>query len=157
MSSIATVAAVMCVGAVACSFVSVAVPSGNTRRILNTVLGAFMLCCMIAPVSNALKSFSVNISVAPSSENLTATADEAYNNAVLSQTKANLESTLTAYLAENGCSVKGVEITLDVFDNGGIYISGISIYISTEDIEKRDKLIALTEDKFQETPRIIPG
>ena len=91
MNSVAVVAAIICVSALACSFVSIAVPQGSTKKVMNIVLGVFILCTMIVPIKNAVENFNLEISVADSAEDLTASADEAYNNAVISETKSILE------------------------------------------------------------------
>lgn len=155
MSSIATVVLVICVAALACSFVSIVAPQGSTNRILNTVLGAFILCSMIVPIKNAVTDFNVNVEVAQSSDDLVATADEAYNNAVLTETKALLESRLCELLSENGINVEEVSITLAVNENNGIYIDSASIYILKKDESKESDIINLTKGKFEVTPNII--
>lgn len=155
MKSIATVAAVICVAALGCSLVNVVAPQGSTKKILNTVLGAFILCSLLVPIKNAITDFNVNISIAPPGEDLSVVADIAYNKAIMAETKASLESTLIAYLETENCPVENVEIQLSSYDNGGIYISTISIYISKEYNSNAEKVISLTKKKFEVEPHII--
>lgn len=155
MKSIAVIAAVICVAALGCSLVSAVAPQGNTRRILNTVLGAFILCSMLVPIKNAITDFNLNISIATPETDLKAVADEAYNTAVMAETKATLENTLLAYLENNKISPENVEMELASYDNGGIYIGKISIYISKVYENKTAEIINLTKEKFEVKPQII--
>ena len=155
MKSIATIAAVICIGALGCSIVSAVAPQGSTRRILNTVLGAFILCSMLVPIKNAITDFNVNISITTPEADLQVVADEAYNTAVMTETKATLESTLISYLENNNISPENVVIQLASYDNGGIYIDKISIYISKVYENKTAEIINLTQGKFEVKPQII--
>ena len=155
MNSFASIAAVICVAALGCSIVTIAAPQGNTRRILNTVLGAFILCTMLVPIKNAITNFDAEISIVTPEENIQVSAQEAYNAAIMVETKAGLESTLTAYLENKGISILGTDIVLDSYDNGGIYIGKISIYISQENKDSCNRIIKLTKEKFEVEPNII--
>ncbi len=155
MKDIGTVAAVICVCSVAVSLISTISPQGNMRKVVNLVIGAFMLCCMIFPIKTAVSGFKLNIDAAPLSDNLQDTAAEAYNNAVLTETKNSLESSMNAYLAQNGIKTGGVAVDLEVNEKGGIYISYTGIYISIKDSEKSDEIVKLVREKFEVTPEII--
>lgn len=155
MKDIGTVAAVICVCSVAVSLICSIAPQGNMRKVINLVIGVFMLCCMILPIKNAIKGFDINIDTAPISDDLQDTAINAYNDAVLSETKSRLESSACAYLAQHGITADEITVTLEANENAGIYISSLSIYIFIQDIEKSDEIIKLIKEKFEITPKII--
>lgn len=155
MNSIASVVAVICVSALGCSLVSVVAPQGMTRKVLNTVFGVFILCAMLVPVKEAITNFNVNISIAPESENLTADGEQAYNKAVMIETKAGLENTLISYLNNKKYAVLDADIELASYEDGGIYISDICIYISKENENHTQKIINLTQEKFEVKPEIV--
>ncbi len=155
MSSVATVAAIICVSALACSFVSIAVPQGTTKKVMSIVLGIFILCTMIVPIKNAVKNFSLEISVADSAEDLTASADEAYNNAVISETKLILESNLKSVLSQKNINAEEIEINMSVDKNGGIYVDEIRIYILKKDEALINEIIAITKEKYETVPEVI--
>ena len=155
MKDIATVAAVICVCSLAVSLISSISPQGNMRRVINLVIGAFMLCCMIFPIKTAVNGYELNIDTTPISDNLQNTAYDAYNNAILSETKNNLESFMYAYLVQRGITPKEITINLEVNENGGIYIGSLCIYISIQDSEKSDEIKHLVREKFEVIPEII--
>lgn len=152
MSTIATVAAVVCVCSISCSLIGVISPQGNTRRILNTVIGAFILCCMIIPIKNAITNFHLDIQIPKSADTLTASADEAYNNAVIVETQALLENRLKTLMLQNNINISSANLTLEGNENGGIYIGSISIYINKAQENLVGKIKTLTEKEFQITP-----
>lgn len=155
MSSVAAVAAIICVSALACSFVSIAVPQGPTKKVMNIVLGIFILCTMIVPIKNAVENFSFEISVADSAEDLTASADEAYNNAVISETKSILESNLKSVLSQKNINTEEIEINMSVDEKGGIYVNSIRIYILKKDEALINEIIAITKEKYETIPEVI--
>ena len=61
MSGLFTVVVVMCASALICSLVQTFVTDGSTKKIISLVLGAFIICCMVVPVKNAVSSFNTDI------------------------------------------------------------------------------------------------
>lgn len=155
MKDIATVAAVVCVCSVAVSLISTISPQGNMRKVVNLVIGAFLLCCMIFPIKTAMNGFEFNINTTPISNDLQNTAVDAYNNAIMSETKSSLETSMDAYLTQHGITPSEIVVNLEVNEKGGIYIGSVSIYISIQDSEKSDEIIALVREKFEVLPEII--
>ena len=150
-AAVVTACAAALIGAVVSGFVS----DGGIKKILSLVLGAFMLCALIVPVSKAASEFSVNTDSYPSYESLSATVDEAYQKQLVSATRTKLEETLAAILNQNGIYPEKVEVILAFADESSIIISQVSIYISNSDISKTAQIDRLTEESFQITPDII--
>ncbi len=155
MSEIGTIVSVICVCAIASSIIRVVVPQGNTTKLLNTVIGVFILCCMIVPVKNFITNFNANITITEPNGDLSSLSLDAYNQAVIIETQNTLQNTLVSYLASENIQTQEVSVTLDSTDEGGIYIDSISIYISNQDSSHTQRIIELTEQKFQITPSII--
>ena len=97
MSGLFTVVVVMCASALICSLVQTFVTDGSTKKIISLVLGAFIICCMVVPVKNAVSSFNTDIEEKQNSAKEISTNDEAYSNAVIKQTEINLETALKNY------------------------------------------------------------
>ena len=79
MSGLFTVAVVMCASALICSLVQTFVTDGSTKKIISLVLGAFIICCMVVPVKNAVSSFNTDIEENQNSVKEISTDDEAYS------------------------------------------------------------------------------
>ena len=114
-----------------------------------------MLCCMIFPIKTAVSGFSLNVDTAPIGDDLQDTAYDAYNNAILTETKNSLETSMKDYLTQYGIKADEITVNLEVYENGGIYIASVSIYISIQDSEKSDEIKNLVKDKFEVIPEII--
>ncbi|MCH5304321.1 MAG: stage III sporulation protein AF [Ruminococcus sp.] len=155
MSSIISVSAVVCTVAVACSIVTLIVPQGSTKRVINAVVGVFIICCMILPVKNAVSGFTLDFHIPNLEGSFTASSDEAYEKAVLSETKSSLESSLVSYLLSKNYKVKSAEITLNSKVKSGIYIESICIYIDKSELKNSPEIISLTEKKFETTPELL--
>ncbi len=154
MKDLFTVASVVCASSLICSLVSSFVTDGSTKKILNLVLGAFIICCMIIPIKNALNSADVNMSQYQPPEQLSSTNDEAYSKAVLNKTTENLEQALSDLLEQNNIQINSCEIILSQTDKNSIIISSVNIYISEEYIGSTNKISEITYDNFGVQPNI---
>lgn len=155
MNTIATVIMVICVVSIAGSLISIVVPKDNTGKVLAAVLGVFIICSMIVPIKTAVKNFSVSINVPTESEDLTASADEAFNRAVVIETQNKLESQVMLFLSQEGINVLEASISLESDEKGGIYIDNIIIYIQKEDETKTQIICEKIKEKFEITPSVI--
>ena len=155
MSGIATVAMTVCCASLICALVSNFVSDQGIKRVLNLVLGAFVVCSLIFPVKSAVQGIREEISESSQSAVQSATADEAqYNRQIVAETRKNLEKTLTALLNQNGIYPESVEVILSVKHDNSIIISRIGIYID-KSCTQTDKILELTAQNFGITPNII--
>lgn len=154
MNSIASVAAVICAVSIASSLIGLIVPQGSSKRVINTVIGVFVICCLIIPVKNAVSGLNFDIKLPELKGSLTASGDEAYSKALIKETESKLESALVSYLLSKNIKIKKADIQLNTSDKKGIYIERISIYINKSDISRSAEIISLTENKFEKTPEL---
>lgn len=155
MSSIYSVVAIVCSSAVICTLLSNFVTDGSTKKILNLVLGAFMVCSLIMPIKNVVANFDTNISQYKTSDEIISTSDEAYNKQIVNLTKSNLEQALADLLLQNNITINKAKIILSITDNNSIIISDISIYISNEYSQKADFISNIVQENFGVVPNII--
>ncbi len=155
MNEIFSVVIVICSSALICTLVSAFVNDNSMKKVLNLVLGAFIICSMIVPIKNAVTSFDINISEYESAEEITSTDDEAYSNQIVKQTEENLEKTLEDLLLQNGIKINSCKIILSLKDDNSIIISSISIYISKEYTQYADLICDITIQNFSITPSVM--
>ena len=155
MSGLFTVVVVMCASALICSLVRTFVTDGSTKKIISLVLGAFIICCMVVPVKNAVSSFNTDIEEKQNSVKEISTDDEAYSNAVIKQTEINLETALKNLLLQNNIIIKSCDIILSRVENNGIIIASISIYIDKEFVRYTNLVSSIVYDNFGITPNIM--
>lgn len=155
MSGLFTVVVVMCASALICSLVQAFVTDGSAKKIISLVLGAFIICCMVVPVKNAVLSFNTDIEEKQNSVKEISTDDEAYSNAVIKQTEMNLEAALKNLLLQNNIIIKSCDIILSRVENNGIIIASISIYIDKEFVRYTNLVSSIVYDNFGITPNIM--
>ncbi len=144
----------VCACAVVVSLLGIISPNGMTEKTLNLVIGVFIVCVMIVPVKSFFTDFKIDIKAPEISDTISADAQKAYNNAVITETKSRLESSLLSLLSGESFRVKTVEISLGENSGGGIYITGINIYIDKSE-KSISKIVRRTEEEFRVTPRVI--
>ena len=155
MNGLGAVAVSVCCASLICALVSNFVSDSSVKRVLNLVLGAFMVCSLILPVKSAVQGIREEISESSQSAVQSATVDEAqYNRQIVVETRKNLENTLTALLNQNGIYPESVEVILSVKHDKSIIISRIGIYID-KSCTQTDKILELTAQNFGITPNII--
>ena len=155
MNEIFSVVIVVCASALICALVSGFVNDSSIKKVLNLVLGAFIVCSMIVPVKNAVSAFDVNIDEYQSAKDIISTNDEVYSNLIVNKTKENLEKTLKNLLEQNGIKINRCEIILSLKDDNSIIISSISIYISKEYTQFADRICDITMQNFSITPSVM--
>ncbi len=155
MNGLNTVVLSACAAALIGSLASSFITEGGTKKIFTLVMGAFMVCAMLVPAVNAVKHIQPSLESYPSHSELTATADEAYQENLIAQTRSNLEQTLTALLNQNGIEPRSVSIILSETDERSIMIASVSIYIDESDTGLSDFISGLTVQHFGITPSII--
>lgn len=155
MKEFFSVVIIACACSLICTLASNFVTDGGTKKILNLILGAFMVCSLLVPVKSAVSSFGVNLSQYENEQELMSTDDEAYSRAVINQTQKNLEQTATNLLLQNGIKINNCKIILANSSENSIIISSISIYISKEYVQTTDEISKITEENFGIMPNIM--
>lgn len=155
MRGLGAVAVSVCCASLICALVSNLVSGGSVKRVLNLVLGAFMVCSLIFPVKSAVQGIREELSEDAQNAVDAATFDEArYNRQIVAETRKNLENTLTALLNQNGIYPDRAEVILSVKHDNSIIISRIGIYID-KSCTQTDLINELTAQNFGIVPNII--
>lgn len=155
MKGLFSVVVVVCAASLICTLVSTFITDGSTKKIVNLVLGAFIICSLFSPVMSAFSSVDVNLSGYDTSESIISSNDEAYSNEVLKQTKTNLENSARDILLQNGIEINSCEIILANEDENRIIISSISIYISKENAGHSQSIQEIIKDNFGINPSVV--
>lgn len=155
MKSLFTVVVVVCAASLICTLVSAFITDGSTKKIVNLVLGAFIICSLISPVMSAFSAVDVNLSEYKTSDSMISSNDELYSEEIIKQAQENLENTARDILLQNGISVNSCKIILANEDENRIIISSISIYISKDYAEHSQSIQEIIKDNFGINPSII--
>ena len=154
MSGMISAVITVCAGALICSLLSAFVPEGTTKKTVALVIGAFMVCCLISPITSAISSIDFDTEPVDYSEDQVSTSDEAYANVVIKQAEQNLEQSLTDLLAQNNIKISECKIVLAKSQSNSIIIGDISIYMSNEYKNRKDKIGSIVFESFGAYPRI---
>lgn len=144
MNAAGAAAVAICAAATFASLLGLIVPNGTSRRLLNSVMGCFVLCALIVPLKNLsaqLGEFSFDMPSLGSSS-----PDEAYSDAVLTETENILESGLVDLLSSGGYSVNSVRVVLKNSGDKGIIIEDIRIYLNRN--ENENAICTLVREKY---------
>lgn len=155
MKSLFSVVIVICAASLICTLISTFITDGSTKKIVNLVLGAFIVCSLISPVMSAFSSVDVNLSEYETSGSIISSNDEAYSNEVLKQTQTNLENSAKDILLQNGISINSCKIILANEDENRIIISSVSIYINKENSGHSQRIQEIIKDNFGINPNVV--
>ena len=153
MKGLTTVAATVCACTIVAALLSHFVTDGSMKRLMQLIMGAFIVCAMAVPVANAVGAVAADWqTILP--EESAATADEAVNREVLRLTKHNLEQAMRDILAQNGYPVKKAEVTLALADDNRVTIAAAALTVGAAYADAQEEIAALIERHFAVTPQI---
>lgn len=155
MNSLFSVVIVICAASLICTLVSTFITDGSTKKIVNLVLGAFIVCSLISPVMSAFSSVDVNLSEYEPSDSIISSNDEAYSSEILNLTQKNLENSAKDILLQNGLSINSCKIILANEDENRIIISSVSIYINKENSGHIQRIQEIIKDNFGINPNVV--
>ncbi len=155
MKDIFTIVIVICASSLICTLVSTFVTDSSTKKIVNLILGAFIVCSLIMPVKNAFAALKLEYPSNESAENIVASSDEAYNKEIVNQTRINLECAAQDLLMQHNIKINSCKIILAQSKENSIIISSLSIYINKEYLYSTDTITNLIEQNFGIIPSII--
>lgn len=155
MNSLFSVVIVICAASLICTLVSTFITDGSTKKIVNLVLGAFIVCSLIYPVMSAFSSVDVNLSEYEPSDSIISSNDEAYSSEILNLTQKNLENSAKDILLQNGLSINSCKIILANEDENRIIISSVSIYINKENSGHIQRIQEIIKDNFGINPNVV--
>ena len=151
MNTVTNMAVVLCTCVIACILVKMLVPQGRTQKTMNIIITAFLIMVMISPIKSLLSSTSSLEIFTPDESQI---MDE-YNSKVLSQTQDNLRNSLLSLLQQNGINPDDVFVKLKAYNENGIIIDYIYIYLNENSRVKSSDAIKVTEENFSITPEIV--
>lgn len=141
MGEVRTWAAAICLTVLAAALLRMLCPEGNFSRLLRVILGAFVLCAVLRP----LQSLGQTAWEGGEYEDAMAQAQEYEEQTETTYTfvvEQSIESLIASELAENGFSLKKVEVNTDTGEDGRIIMEQIQVTLNQgQDVEKARLLL----------------
>lgn len=156
MNALKSASVVVCVCCIVCSIIGLISPQGTMRKILNLILGAFLICSMLIPLIGLSATFSKDLFVDNEFDNADlSSSEQAYEQLVLNQTADNLVEAANDLLLSENIAAQNIEVGIKKSENNSIYISTINIYISDDDKYKTEKIKNIIARNMSKEPVII--
>ncbi len=129
MSAVREWTSVICLAALVAALVQGLVPSGAMERMAKFVIGAFVLCILILPLSKAIPQWKQSFSA--SSEKAPTVSDSRLGTAVEQQYKDAAQRSITNLVAAElkplNIYCKNVQVNMDTNSNGSISITKVVV------------------------------
>ncbi len=130
-------------------------PLGRMKKLVNLVLGLFLILSMLVPVVSLFKYNKNELTIEDSGLEYDVSQEESYNTLVLNQTADNLVQAANNLLLSEDIKADNIKISLKKTDNNSIYISSINIYVSKEYKNRAEDIIKIIGSNMSKDPVVI--
>lgn len=156
MTAITSWATTICVVAVICSLYDMVMPEGNTSKMLDFVLGMFLIVAILIPFVDIIKSDSFNIKeIKFTSEEFRLSEDN--TNLTITLGKSAVEKIIADCLNEMDITYKKITIAMDSSNGNSIDIIRADIYVDSKYRNQLIEIQSTVKEKTGITPDVIVG
>lgn len=156
MTAITSWATAVCAVAVICSLYDMLVPQSNTSKMLNFVLGMFLIVAILIPFVNIIKSDSFNLKqVKFISEEFTLSNNN--TNLTIALGKSTVEKIIADCLKEKDITYKKIAVAMDSSNGNSIDIIRADIYVESKYRNQLIDIQSVVKEKTGITPDVIVG
>lgn len=150
--------AIICVCCVICGALSILAPLGNTKKLMNVVMGIFFLAAAVSSFSKLDVQLNENPFAFPNSEELALEYEDYGTKEVIRVAQEKLEEYVSYILSQEGIEAENIEVILQMDQSGGIYVESIDIYINQEQNRLfKTKINNTIKNDFKIFPNIVLG
>lgn len=156
MSAITSWATAVCIVAVICSLYDMLIPDGNTSKMLDFVLGMFLIVAILIPFVNIVKSEPLNFkNIEFNSKDFTMSTEN--EDLIVDVGKSTVEKIISDSLKEKNISYKKIVIDMDSSNGNSIDIIRAKIYIENSYRNQIIDIQNIVKEKTGITPDVIVG
>lgn len=156
MSAITSWATAVCIVAVICSLYDMLIPDGNTSKMLDFVLGMFLIVAILIPFVNIVKSEPLNFkNIEFNSKDFTMSTEN--EDLIIDVGKSTVEKIISDSLKEKNISYKKIVIDMDSSNGNSIDIIRAKIYIENSYRNQIIDIQNIVKEKTGITPDVIVG
>lgn len=145
MSEIREWASVICMAALAAALLQSLAPSGAMERMAKFVIGAFIICAIILPLSKAVPKLSLNLKSSAGGVSSSTQFSSAVNSQIESAARRSISNLITAQLKSMNVRCKNVTVNMDTDANGRISINKVVVAIDKQNAADRQRVSASLE------------
>lgn len=135
MSGIQQWAAVICLAALIAAMAQGLIPAGSMERMGKFVVGAFIICVMIAPISKIIPEISTSLqSTDTNSEVQKTQLESTVNSQVIEESQKSITNLVAAELSRIQIKCKNVQVVMDTNENNSISINKVIVKLDKRDV-----------------------
>lgn len=134
MSGIQQWTAVICLAALVAALAQSLIPAGSMERMGKFVVGAFILCIIIAPISKLVPQISTSLqNVNTDSQAQKTQLESTVNNQIIEESQKSITNLVAAELSRIQIKCKNVQVVMDTNENGRISINKVIVELDKKD------------------------
>ncbi len=153
MNVLSQLALMLCYLSVAVTVMSLFVPQKRTRKIFGFVIGLFVIASIVLGVRNLTISEDIDLSDLNTAQ-MPAYSESDYNDMILRQTADNLVKATDEILRSEGIEAEDIRLSLKISDEGRIYVDRAVIYISEDDLLRRQEIKSIISRNLSKEPLV---
>ena len=142
--------------AAACVLIEFLIPQGSVGKIMNSVLGVFMLCAVILPFTNQKIKFDLNLKNLQQKKE---TNEKKFSETLEGQTenifKSSMKSVVAGVLRDINVTALKIEIFMDKSEEGSISIIKCKVFVDKRDEERTGKIKEEIEGKLKISAEVL--
>ncbi|MCI9272820.1 MAG: stage III sporulation protein AF [Clostridiales bacterium] len=149
MNSVIQWATVVCLAAVVGAMVELVTPSGRMEKMVRFVLGAFMICAIITPLTGTAFKITFDFSdSSPQNQERIESFEEQLDRQTLQVAANNIKALAQEALAEEGITPQKIEVFMDTSDKNSISITNLAVSLDQSQEASRVKARQILESKL---------
>ena len=142
----------------ACTLIEFLIPKGSVGKVMNMILGAFMICAVITPLTFKGSSLALK---APNFETKKAVPPKNFlekaTNRAESMVEKSVKSIISGVLADKKIKHQKIEVFTDKNEKPGISIIKCKVFVQKEDITSKEDIKNEIENKLRIETEVLDG
>lgn len=139
MNEIREWSAMICLAGLVAALVQGMMPVGSMERIAKFVLGAFVICVLIAPLAGAVPKINLSFGNAEKAETGNQQLESALDSQIREEAEKSVTGLVVSELARIGVKCKNVRVDMDTNRDGSISITKIIVTLDEKYAAERTK------------------
>lgn len=148
--------AVICLAALTATLAQWPLPPGSMERMGKFIVGAFIVCVMISPISKFVSQANLALSESTGPEKQQSEKFEnTVENQVEEESRKSITSLVTAELSRIGMKCKNVQVTMDRNKDGRISITKVIVCLNSKNAADAQKAKEYLEKELQLKTEVV--
>jgi hypothetical protein len=130
----------ICLVAVASAMLQFLLPSGSTAKLVRLVMGALVLCVLIAPLKEVVPEVSEKLDHASSQKTPDSTLSKAVDDQYVEAAKSSIVGLVKSELKKKSLSCTDVSVLMDNSEDGSIHITKVIVTLPISESASKEEI-----------------